>query len=418
MTPIRSNARRSLSLLTLAGAASIALGGCAGMKGAHTQKFREEAQQRMAQMKAATEYDMAQQQFLAGDLEKALRSIDRSVSLNDKVARSHTLRGRILIEQGRLEAALAAFEKSAEIDATSAEPRYYKGIVFERFNDFEKAMEEYDAAFKADPSNAQYLLAAVEMLIDQGDLDAAEHRLATSGKDFAHSAGVRQALGHIAAMRGDYETAASLFSEASLLAPDDPALLEDLGRAQLAAGQFAAAEATLRRATATPAMQSRTDLRLLRSSALMQLNKPVEAREILTQVVRSEEGQQDAQAWIDLGNVALVLNDWFNVREAGRRAVSIAPQRAEGYVLSAMHLRHENKPDQALAALEQALRRDATDTSAPKLAAVILAERGENELARAQLEIALERDPKDTQAQRLLAGVSTPAAVAGASTDE
>lgn len=388
------------------------LSGCNGMKGQYTSQFREESAQRMAQMKAATEFDMAQQQFLAGDLDKARRSIENSISMNDKVARSHVLHGRIMIEQGALESALAAFEKALDIDTEHAEAHYYKGFVFERFNQFENALEAYDAALTAEPTNGQYLLASAEMLIDQGRADEAEQRLLSARKDFAHNAGVRQTLGHIASLRGEHELAAEYYGEAVLLAPDDASLTEDLARAQFAARRFSEAESSIRRALRGEGTAARTDLKLLRARCFVELNKPVEAREMLLQIVQSEDGQQDASAWVELGNVALVLNDWARVREAGRRATAIAPESADGYILTAMWQREQKQLAQAIATLRQAVHRDATDAKAAKFAALIFSEMGRDKDAAQALAVAVERDPADAQSRQLLDGMNRQAAVA------
>jgi tetratricopeptide (TPR) repeat protein len=394
------------------------LPGCAGIKGAHTAEFREESAKRMAQMKAATEFDMAQQQFLAGDLDKARRSIENSISMNDKVARSHVLHGRIMIEQGALESALGALNQAIKIDGDHAEAHYYKGIVFERFNQFDNALEAYDAALSAEPTNGQYILASAEMLIDQDRISEAEERLLSSKKDFAHNAGVRQTLGHIASIRGDHEQAAEYYGEAVLLAPDDASLIEDLARAQFAAGSYSEAEASLRRASRDQSAASRSDLQLLRARCLVELNKPVEAREILLGVVASEDGQQDASAWAELGNVAVVLKDWLRVREAGRRATAIAPESAQGYILTAMWQREQNQLPQAVATLRQAVQRDKLDTNAAKLAALIFQDMGRSQDAAAALALAIDRNPSDTQARALLEGVKREAAMANAPVNE
>ena len=52
-------------------------------------------------MKAAQEWDMARQAFLAGDLNKALEAVDHSLALNDKVVKSHVLRELLGVELDR-----------------------------------------------------------------------------------------------------------------------------------------------------------------------------------------------------------------------------------------------------------------------------------------------------------------------------
>ena len=313
---------------TISAAALLAGAGGCGTKGQHTQKFKAEAAERMSQMKAATQFDMAHQQFLAGDLDKALRSVDGSIALNDTVSRSHVLRARILIEQGRLEPALESLARATELDPESADPHYYTGIVHERFTQFEPAMISYDRAAALDTTNPQYALAAAEMLIDQGELRAARARLERDKKNFEHNAGVRQTLGHISVLEGDYRRAVTDFQEAALLAPDDLSLMEDMARAQAMAGDFSGAEANLRRILAHEPGRERTDLLRLRATCLAEMNKPVEARELLLALVGSDAGRADAGAWVQLGDVALTLNDWPRVREAGRQAVAVAPQMA------------------------------------------------------------------------------------------
>src|SRR5687767_5935812 len=96
---IRSHARTIVPVLAL-----LTLAGCAG-HGNYTQERVNAAGARMSQLKSGTEWQMAQQQFLAGELDKSLKTVDRSIALNDQVPKSHTLRGRILVEKGRLEEA-------------------------------------------------------------------------------------------------------------------------------------------------------------------------------------------------------------------------------------------------------------------------------------------------------------------------
>src|SRR5262245_43766148 len=98
-------------LLAVALPAALTLAGCA-QHGEYTKKHLNEAAERMSQMKSGTEWEMARQQYLAGDLDKALKTVDRSITLNDKVAKSHVLRGRILIEKGRMEEARQSLLKA------------------------------------------------------------------------------------------------------------------------------------------------------------------------------------------------------------------------------------------------------------------------------------------------------------------
>ena len=98
----------TLALATLTAAA---LTGCGalGKHGQFTQEHLNQAQEKMTMLKSGTEWQMAHQQFLAGDLDKALKTVDRSIAMNGTVPKSHLLRGRIMLEKSRLEEARQEF---------------------------------------------------------------------------------------------------------------------------------------------------------------------------------------------------------------------------------------------------------------------------------------------------------------------
>ncbi|MBL8746564.1 MAG: tetratricopeptide repeat protein [Phycisphaerae bacterium] len=402
---------RASSLIALPlGLLCILAAGCQSGHGQHTAEFKEQATQRMNGVKAATSFDMAQQQFLSGDLEKSLASIEQSIALNDKVARSHVLRGRVLIEMGRLEAALTSFNNAIALDEKNADAHYYSGIVYERFSNFDDAMQAYQRAAACDPTNPQFPIAAAEMLIDQERFDEAEAALTPAHSTFQHNAGIRQTLGHIASLRGNHERAAQYFGEAALLAPSDPSILEDQARSFMTLGRFGEAESTLRRLLAKQGGAARNDLQHLRARALMALDQPVEAREVLVKITSDATSSADAAVWIDLGNVALMLKDGYRLREAGQRLMAMTPRSAEGYLFMALWQRDSGKLDAAAKTLERAVALAPNDPMPALLRGMILADMGQSTAARQAFAEALRRDPTNQEAQRLMMGLNqTPA---------
>lgn len=383
------------------------LGACSG-HGTYTSEGITRAQLRMEQMKAATEYDMARQQFLAGDLAKAKRSVDHSIILHGKVIASHVLRARILIEQGSLEHALESLDFALTVplpdDDTSRyiEAHYYRGIVFERFDEPEAALAAYQAAMEADPSNPQYLLAASEMFIEMDRLFEAQQLLHEGRGSFDHNAGIMQTLGHIAMMQGDHMKAADFFERASVLGGGDPTLQEDQLRAQLALGEFADAETTLSWLFHEKEYADRDDLRHIHAKVLLQLDRPVEAREILMNLT-SGSAKNDVEAWLDLGNAALVIDDLYRLRSAGQRMMAIAPDRAEGYMFFALYLRDRGQLTQAAETLVKGLRSVRNDARIAVLQGLIYQDMNNSELATRSFRIALDRDPSNSDALAMMA---------------
>lgn len=392
------------------------LSGCAGQSKGNAE-FKEQAQQRMNSVKAATSYDMAMQQFLSGDLDKALDNVELSISLNETVAKSHVLRGRILIEMARLQAASESLATARTLDAQNVDALYYLAIVEERVGHFEEALSLYAQATEADPTNPQFPLAASEMLVELGRVEEAETLLNESTARFDSNAGIRQAQAHVATLMGKRDDAGRLFNEALVLAPDDPSILEDHARAHFVIGRYATAETSLRKLSALPDAQPRPDLRHLRARCLMKMDKPVEAREILATLVTDEQNAANAELWNDLGEVSLMLKDGFRLREAGSRLMSISPDRAEGYLFTALWQRDSGRLEQAVRTLDRAVER-VTDSASPALLrGLMLADLGRHAEANESFALALRIDPANEQARGLL-GSSGTSAVAGASIEE
>lgn len=391
------------TLLTLVGAA--VLSGCAG-NGNYTTKFKQEAMGRMNMVKAGTQWDMANQQFQSGDLVRALETVETSLALNDKVAKSHLLKGRILLELGRLEPAIDSLTAAIELDPKNALAPYFRAVVLERMEKDEAALADYKLAAGLDRSNPQFTVAAAEVLMQLGRLTEARELLEPpAGSDlprFTQNAGARQTMGHIALMERDYDSAVRYFREASVLAPGDDAILEDLARAQVAANRFGDAEGNLERILRNAKISERRDLRLLRARCLLETERPVDARSML-QELAAGPGASDPDVWIQLGNVAVILDDSFRLREAGNKVIALAPRRHEGYLLLGVYHRKADKLDAAAEMLEKSVQRSTDDPTPALVLAMVYQQQGKTAQARAAAETALTLGP-DNQRVRELVG--------------
>lgn len=387
--------------LALASALVAALAGCAG-HGKYTSEHLNKSEQRLATLKAANEYDLAHQGYLAGDLDKALKHIDLSIAINPDVPKSHLLRGRVLLEAGDLEGANAALARAVEIDPALVEAHYFQGIVHERFARKDDALAFYLKAADLAPTDAQYAVAAAEMLIDLDRLDDAERFLLDRSAHFEHNAGVRQTLGHIAMIRADLPAALRFFEEARLLAPEDDAIAEDLIQAQMAQGRFADAEFNLARLLKNKDNADRRDLQHLRAQCLVALDRPVEARDAYLALTSGDAGTGDLDAWVALGRVAYQLNDLHRVRLAATRAAALAPERPDGYVLRALWQRRTGDRDGALRSLALAVKH-APEPETFLMLGILQEEAGDFAAARDSFARALELNPDDPDAATALA---------------
>lgn len=401
-----STINRTAKLALLAGAVVgvMTLTGCSG-NGKTSVEARNAAAERMAGMKSGTEWDMARQAFLSGDPEKALEHIDRSIALNDSVVRSHVLRGRITMELGNFEEAMSSLGKAEIIDPEDVDTQYFLGVAFERIGEKESAMERYQRAAELDTARAIYAVAAAEMLIDIGRTDDAESYLKDRLDLYRHNAGIRQTLGHIAMMREDPEQAAAWFTEARFLAPDDPGVQEDLARAELSAGRYAEAEFNLAELLSDKEFENRRDLKHMRARCLIEVDRPVEARDVLVSLTDTDGGEKDLDAWIQLGHVSYQLRDMGRVRRAASRVIALAPQRSEGYLLRALQQRGMGDLDGALSSLDLAIQRSETDPSPLILRGLIAQQADMPGLARSSFEAAQKLDPSNETVTRMIAAL-------------
>ena len=406
-TIARNNTNKTnLAVCTLIAGATMGLTGCvAPGHGKVTGAHLAQAEQRMSDMRAATEWDMARQQFMTGNLDKSLKTVDNSIAMSSSIAKSHTLRGRILYELGQSDTAYETFQRALAIDPKHVEAHYYIGVIHERYREYDRSMDAFLTAARLDPSNPQYPLAAAEMLIESSDLDGAERILLDRQTRFEHNAGFRQTLGHIAQMRGDDGLAARYFGEARLLAPDDDSILEDLALAQIGSEQYAEANYTLGRLLKDVHPGDRRDLEHQHARCLLELDRPVEARSILLGLTRGVAGAGDIRAWFGLGQVAYKLGDMRRVKITASRLTAMAPNRYEGYFLMAAWQRHSGDLEGALASLNKASAMTSDESSPMLFRGLVLRELGAMGDAAESFAEALRIDPANRDAELLLSVV-------------
>lgn len=396
---------RALAILGLC-LLGTSMASCTG-HGGYTSEGKNLAAEKSAMLKSGTEWTSAQQQFLAGDLDKSLKSVDASIAINPNYAKSHVLRGRILIEKGDLDGARTSLLAAEKLDTKLPDTQYYLGIIHERFGQPQEALERYTKAWEMDPSNPQYTIASAEMLIHQDRLDEAQQLIDSRRDKFQYNPAVKQTEGHIAMLRNDPQTAAKLFGEARLLSPDDLSIVEDLVRAQIASKNYSEAEFNLNKLMESAKGQQRRDLQHMRVQCLMQLDRPVDARSILIQLTSGQEGEKDLRAWIGLGNVSALLNDSNRLKLSAARAIAISPDSYEGFYLRGLYQHRAGESKAALESLEKATTLTQTDPGPFVLKGLVQQDLGLNAEAKQSFEQASKLSPNDKRIQTLLSAVAT-----------
>ena len=368
---------------------------------------RANARERMDLANAQISYDQAHQAFEVGQLDKALRQINIALARYPQSAPYRVLRGRIYLETHRLERALEAFEAALEVDPDFAEAHYFAGICFERWSEDEKAHDRYRSAYELESSNAQYLLAAAEALIGMGDEEAAKQLVEPKLAYFEHNAALRQLLGQIALLQDEPALAVQLYSETRLLNPEDSALLEELAWAQYEAGMYGKCYDSVKQLQGR-LTEKRTDLIRLEARCLAFIDRTIEARNLYLELTRLNA--TDSQCWIELGMLAWELGDDHRVAQCGARALALAPERYEGYMLRAISERQRGDLEAVVSLFEEAAQR-ASNSAVPHLMlGQALEEIGDREAAFAAYAAGLRAQPDNPEALALVEAFTESAA--------
>jgi tetratricopeptide (TPR) repeat protein len=304
-----------------------ALTGCQSKQNNH-EKWVDDANNRWHDMRSSLMLDMAKQQFNAGDLKQAKKSVGEGLKVDPENAKLKLLAGRISLERNELERSYHFFNGAIDSDKELAKPYYYKGIVLQRWQQYEQAKKNYEKAYKRKPDNVSYLLAKSEMLVETGQGDKAIQLLEDKRTYFDQNSTIRAALAHLYNMKNNYEQAAVLFKEASLLDPANEQLVEELGLAQLAAGQHEQAVETFEQLLAKHPNRKRGDLRRALATAYVKTNQIDQAQQTYLKLAQSDAGQ--ARDWLHLGELSLAQDKLQSALDAANRAIDQTPGKAGG----------------------------------------------------------------------------------------
>ena len=393
-----------LAVTTIVGGGIILAAGCTGptKRGIESRKV---AQMRFDTVRSRVDYDQANQAFEAGNFMDSKRYLESAIEKYDEDSAYWVLLGRIYLETGGLQDAMASLDQAVEVDENDPDAHYFMGIVLERIERPLDAVEHYLAALELAPSNSGMLVAAIDVLIGADLLAEADRVLREHRKDFEHDASVLHVSGRLAMMNGDWNQAADDLEKSVLLDDSDPWTLEDLARSQMAAGRYQSCLGTIDDLMELSEEGDQdVELMRLRGRCLSEAGRSREARTALRDLVNLHP--DDVQGWIDLGLVCMEVEDYRYVYRSGQRLAALSPERFEGYFLLGHAAMRNRKHDAAVKLFAHACE-IAPERIEPRMALGMIHElRGDRISAyRAYAKVA-ESGQMPPQMQGLIAGVN------------
>jgi predicted Zn-dependent protease len=190
-------------------------------------------------------------------------------------------------------------------------------------------------------------------MIGAGRLGEAESVLSRNAARFTDNSAIHHLRGRIAMMHGKWTAAVSELQRASLIDEEDPWLLADLARAQLAAGHHADCLTTIRQLKgAFNDVDLENEIDRLHCRCLVDAHRFREAHRLLCTF--TDEHPDDIDAWIDLSLVCREVGDHNRMRKAATRVASLDRGRFEGHFLLGCSFMDEGKATDAIRCFKEA----------------------------------------------------------------
>ncbi|MEM6258500.1 MAG: tetratricopeptide repeat protein [Planctomycetota bacterium] len=401
-----------LPIAALAVAAVFAgLAGCNSMNNNHEQ-WVEDAGERWNTVKSAIAVQMAEDQFNGGQLGLAQKTIEEAMANDMENPQLWLMGGRIALEKSELETAYRRLAKSIEYgeeregysEKEKAKPYYFQGIIDQRWQRYDSAKDRYTLSYDRDPENVAYFLAKVEMMVQLDQLSEATTTLEGKASYFDQNATVRALLGHVYRRQGNHEKAAVWFKQASMLAPEDMKLKEEVARSQMAVERYDEAARGLNELVSTSYGEKRTDLHRLLAECYDSDGKTHEAKDqynTLTQLDRTS-----VHDWSKLGELSYRLGDEGTALQAANRLINLAPDDHRGYLLAGMVWNKRDRLDRALSMFDRAAELAPNDTTPLILRGIALQKNERPAAAADAYKQALSIDPENKRARHLLTSVT------------
>lgn len=342
---------------------------------------------------------LANDQFNAGNFEKARQTVDEALGMDKQNAPLYVMRGRIAIEQNRLEDADAAMKDAIKVDAKCAEAWYYSGVVAQRWQRYDDALTAYSLAAEAKPSEEAYLLAKVETLVLLNRRGEAITTIQDKIVYFEHSATLRDTLGQILMQESRPKEAAECYRQARVLASDDLAIGQHLAMALMQSGQHREAIDQLATLATLEGGKDRSDLYMMIGECQLHLEHPTEARTAFSRACELDGAA--LPGWLGQAKASMQLQDWRRAEIAIQKAISLDRANVDAtLMLGFLRLRQDDLHG-AMDAFIHARDLNPKDTVAICMIGMVFQKQGKREQAIECYQRALQINPQDELATRL-----------------
>jgi tetratricopeptide (TPR) repeat protein len=368
------------------------------------KQAKEVAQERWDRVRSGVKFQLAEQHYLAGRIDECISEARRAAALDPEGTAAHVLLAHALLEKGNVAAAAAVIEEAVAIQPENPRVIYLQGVLAERDQHYEEAIEFYRAAGELDPSLPDYVASEAECLVSAGRPQEAMDLLNSRREDFHNDPTVEILRAEVAKLLGDNETALDGLSTAMRTVSDSMVVSQDYGLLLERSGRGEEALAVLGPLYA----KSKDDMSPIAIRALgaayLATRRPFRAKQVLADLV--DEHGDDPHDWQVLARAALACADWTTARRCADRLGTLAPDQPLSHFLTAFVCWKQNENEKAEQALKTYLMLEPDDAIAYCLLGDLCRRRYDVMAARKHFNHALRLDPQCTWARTALSEIN------------
>lgn len=364
---------------------------------------KAEAQERWNNTRATILLGVAQDQYKAQDFDKCRETLVKALRMAPNSPQLHVLVAKVEIEQGHLELAEKELEFARKFGPAEPEPFYLSGVIYQRWQKPQTALDFYHQAGQRAPAELSYLLAEGEMLVALDRAPESLTLLQSKVAYFENSPAIRDAVGQLLVQSGRFADAVRSFRQASILSEKDDGIRERLAMAYYYNKQYRECAEVLTKLTANAAFAKRADLLQLQGEC--QLNVGDARGAVRSFTAATEINTYSARLWQNLGRAILDTGDYKRAEHPLRRSLGLDSSLSETHLLVGYAQVRQRHFDSALQSFKTAASLDKSDTTALCMVGYTLARMGREREAAACYAQALRIKPGDDMASELMAQI-------------
>ena len=366
----------------------------------------------MNRLQSGVKFQLASQALENGRVDQAAEGLQEAIRLDPQNPDFHRSLAKCYLEQGQVAAAAAAADVAVGLDDRSADLFYTLGMIAQRRQRTDVALEHYAAARKRDASNIDYLLAEAEVLVTLERAEEALHLIEGRIQDFDRDRRLLLLRAHVALLLRDFAQASADFAEAGPLTRETPWHVEQYALSLVRAGRCDVAIDALEPLVqvADPAIiamvrdssePSPTAVRAL-AACYNRTGRAQDAADLLDTYL--QDHPSDAKGLWLRAEAATRLSDWQSAQRCARVGMNLAPDLPQWRLIEAYLAWHRKDLNTATTVLNGILSDHPDQVEALCLLGDVHQQRRHPLQARTCYESALQADPGCSWARARLRG--------------